>query len=110
MKDEFITIDMYHTFRVNEIIGFISIGGDNGDLSNKICTGEYHSCIQFYFKNGTNIIVDFGDDKDCNDWRDAYMIYLKEIFTPSRQIIIDRVNEIIVEQNPTDYKQKRNNK
>ena len=104
MKDKFITIDAYHTFRVDEIIGFVSIGGDNGDISSKISTSKHHSCIQFYFKNGTNIIVDFGDDKYCNNWRDAYMIYLKEIFTPLEQTMIDRVNEIMVEQNPTDYK------
>ena len=104
MKDKFITIDAYHTFRVDEIIGFVSIGGDNGDISNKISTSKHHSCIQFYFKNGTNIIVDFGNDSSCNKWRDAYIIYLQEIFTPSRQIVIDRVNEIIEEENPEDYK------
>jgi len=102
MKDEFITIDMYHTFRVNEIIGFRSIGGDNGDVDKTYKEGEIY--IQFYFKNGTNIIVDFGNDSSCNKWRDAYIIYLQEIFTPSRQIIIDRVNEIIEEENPEDYK------
>tara|TARA_R100001594_G_scaffold8977_3_gene22379 strand:+ start:3023 stop:3400 length:378 start_codon:yes stop_codon:yes gene_type:complete len=102
-KNQFIRIDGFHCFKIDEIIGFKSIGGDNGE-HDKICNGDYDSYIKFYFKNGTNILVSFGDDEGCNKWRDAYITYLEEIFSPYHQKDTDRLNQIIREQNPEDYK------
>ena len=102
-KDEFINIDCYHYFRKDEIIGFKSIGGDNGDYD-EMCKGDYDSYIEFYFKNGTSRLVSFGDDKYCNQWRDAYIIYLEEVFVSSTKKQYERLNQILMDRNPEDYK------
>ena len=101
---EFIRIDCYHYFRKDEIIGFVSIGGDDGEQCSEICKGENDSYIRFYFKNGTNILVSFGNDDDCCQHRNAYMTYLDEIFVGNDSKQVDRINEILREQNPDEYK------
>lgn len=103
-KDEFIRIDCYHYFRKDDIIGFKSIGGDDGE-PDEICKGDDDSYIEFYFKNGTSQLVSFGFNcKEGNKWRNAYITYLKEVFSPNQQEQTDRLNEIIEEQNPEDYR------
>ena len=102
-KDEFIRIDCYHYFRKDEIIGFKSIGGDDGE-PDEICKGEYDTYIEFYFKNGTSKLVSFGDDKYCNQWRDAYMVYLEEVFAGSIKKQYERLNQILMDRNPEEYK------
>jgi len=69
-----------------------------------MCKGEYDTYIEVYFKNGTSKLVSFGDDKYCNQWRDAYMIYLEEVFAGSIKKQYERLNQILIDRNPEEYK------
>ena len=105
-KDEFIIIDSNHYFRKDEIIGFKSIGGDYGEYD-EMCKSDYDTYIEIYFKNGTSKLVSFGDDKYCNHWRDAYIVYLEEIFTPNHKKQYERLNEILAMKYPEHYADKK---
>ena len=108
-SDEFIRIDCYHYFKKDEIIGFKSIGGDDGEC-HKICKNDYDAYIEFYFKNGTSQLVSFGCDKQGYKWRNAHIVYLEEILSYNPQERIDRLNEIIEDLYPEDYKWKEERK
>tara|TARA_R100001594_G_C3997364_1_gene253847 strand:- start:540 stop:857 length:318 start_codon:yes stop_codon:yes gene_type:complete len=101
---DFIDIDLHHCFRKDEIICFRAVGGDGGDYDKEIVVGDYDCYIQFFFKNGTNIVVDFGDDDSCCDYRNAYYTYLSEVFAGDTSKKSERINEILREQNPDEYK------
>lgn len=95
MNNEFIQIDLCHYFKKDEIIGFIPINGEDGDFGDfhKNVTKEYSNYyfLQIFLKNGTNVMINFGDDDDCECFRDAYVLYLKDILNvQDRCIIFDK--------------------
>tara|TARA_R100000808_G_scaffold3867_1_gene13196 strand:- start:955 stop:1278 length:324 start_codon:yes stop_codon:yes gene_type:complete len=83
MKDEFIQIDLCHYFKKDEIIGFMPINGEDGDFrdfhENKTKDYSDYYFLQIFLKNGTDVMINFGDDDDCECVRDAWTLYLKDI-------------------------------